>query len=78
MIKKILDIIRNFIVFEIVEGKTIKKMARYQQYRAVHKTTEQRLLKKTQRERRNNLAYQGSGKSLTMVFLARLLKKIIF
>ena len=33
-----LDLIRNFIVFEPVDGKIIKKLARYQQYRAVHKT----------------------------------------
>ena len=38
--KNFLDIIRNFTIFEVVEGKTIKKIPRYQQYRAVHKTVE--------------------------------------
>ena len=36
--KQFLDIIQNFIIFEIEEGRTIKKIARYQQYRAVQKT----------------------------------------
>ena len=33
-----LDLIRNFIVFEAQDGRVIKKLARYQQFRAVHKT----------------------------------------
>ena len=38
--RKILDIILNFTVFEPVDGRTIKKIARYQQFRAVHKSIE--------------------------------------
>lgn len=36
--KNFLDIIQNFTVFEPIDGKTIKKIPRYQQFRAVHKT----------------------------------------
>src|SRR2546426_789354 len=34
----LLDLIRNFTVFQQVDGKTRKVVARYQQFRAVHKT----------------------------------------
>ena len=62
-----LDLIRNFIVFEPVEGRVIKKLARYQPFRLVHKTI-QRL--KTGQDRKQKWHTQGSGNSLTMVFLA--------
>ena len=67
----ILDIIRNFIVFEPEDGRVMKKMARYQQYRAVHKTLE-RLKRGVSRKERGGVIWhtQGSGKSLTMVFTA--------
>jgi type I restriction enzyme, R subunit len=65
-----LDIIQNFIVFEPDDGKTIKKMARYQQFRAVHKTIERIKTGKSKKERGGVIWHtQGSGKSLTMVFL---------
>lgn len=66
-----LDLIQNFIVFEPVEGKIIKKLARYQQYRAVKKTIH-RLKTETDRKKKGGIIWhtQGSGKSLTMVFLA--------
>ncbi|MDZ7860595.1 MAG: type I restriction endonuclease subunit R [Candidatus Krumholzibacteriota bacterium] len=69
--ENLLDIIRNFTVFETVDGKMIKKMARYQQYRAVHKTLIRLKTGKTQKERGGVIWHtQGSGKSLTMVFVA--------
>ncbi|TKH92413.1 type I restriction endonuclease subunit R, partial [Bacillus cereus] len=49
--ENLLDLIRNFIVYEPVEGRTIKKLARYQQFRAVNKAID-RILRaedKTQR-----------------------------
>lgn len=66
-----LDLIQNFIVFEPVEGKIIKKLARYQQYRAVNKTI-YRLKNAPTRKDKGGIIWhtQGSGKSLTMVFLA--------
>jgi len=65
-----LDIVQNFTVFEPVDGKTIKKIARYQQFRAVHKTIERIKTGKTRKDRGGVIWHtQGSGKSLTMVFL---------
>ena len=71
-----LDMIRNFIVFEVEEGRTIKKTARYQQYRAVHKTIEKLQSGETKKEKGGVIWHtQGSGKSLTMVFLAMQLRR---
>ena len=66
-----LDLIQNFIIFEPVDGKVIKKLARYQQFRAVYKTIERIKTGKTQEDKGGVIWHtQGSGKSLTMVFLA--------
>lgn len=66
-----LDILQNFIIFEPVEGRLIKKVARYQQYRAVNKVIE-RIKTGTNRKEKSGVIWhtQGSGKSLTMVMLA--------
>ncbi len=68
--RNFLDIIQNFTVFETDSGRTIKKIARYQQFRAVHKTLK-RLKTKGSRKNKGGVIWhtQGSGKSLTMVFL---------
>jgi type I restriction enzyme, R subunit len=65
-----LDLIQNFTVFETVDGRTVKKIARYQQFRAVHKSIE-RIKSGTDRKSKSGVIWhtQGSGKSLTMVFL---------
>lgn len=66
-----LDLIQNFIVFEPVEGRLIKKTARYQQYRAVNKVIARLKSGKTRKEKSGIVWHtQGSGKSLTMVMLA--------
>jgi type I restriction enzyme, R subunit len=66
-----LDLIQNFIVFEPVEGRIIKKLARYQQYRGVNKTIHRLKTAPTRKEKGGIIWHtQGSGKSLTMVFLA--------
>lgn len=65
----LLDIIRHFAVY--LEGK-IKVVCRYQQYRAVKKTIERLKSGKSPWERSGVVWHtQGSGKSLTMVFLIR-------
>ena len=66
-----LDILQNFILFETDDGRLIKKVARYQQYRAVNKVIE-RLKTGTDRKEKSGVVWhtQGSGKSLTMVMLA--------
>src|SRR5207342_1207216 len=70
--------VRNFIVFDDSDGKTIKLVPRYQQYRAVHRALERLTTGKTRMEPgeedgRGGVIWhtQGSGKSLTMVFLVR-------
>jgi type I restriction enzyme, R subunit len=75
--ENLLDLIQNFIVYEPVEGRTIKKLARYQQYRAVNKAID-RILHADDSKNRGGVVWhtQGSGKSLTMVFLAVKLRRI--
>lgn len=71
-----LDILQNFVLFETDDGKMIKKVARYQQYRAVNKVIERlkggKERKALSRKERSGVVWhtQGSGKSLTMVMLA--------
>ncbi|MDA8935682.1 HsdR family type I site-specific deoxyribonuclease [Porticoccaceae bacterium] len=65
-----LDVLQNFTVFEPVDGRIIKKIPRYQQFRAVHKTIERLKEGETPKEKSGVIWHtQGSGKSLTMVFL---------
>jgi len=69
---RLLDLIAHFIVFEQTEEGRLKKICRYQQFRAVNKIV-QRVI---DGEHRRGLVWhtQGSGKSLTMVFAALKLK----
>jgi type I restriction enzyme, R subunit len=74
----LLDLIRNFTVFQQVDGKTRKVVARYQQFRAIHKAVERLHEGRTRaqgatRDERGGIVWhtQGSGKSLSMVFLVR-------
>lgn len=71
--RNLLSIIRTFSVWLTdSKGKMIRIVGRYQQFRAVKKTVE-KLLKGTNRDERGGIIWhtQGSGKSLTMVFLIR-------
>ena len=66
-----LDIMQNFTVFEPVDGRVVKKIPRYQQFRAVHKTIERIKSGRNRKEKSGVIWHtQGSGKSLTMVFLS--------
>ncbi len=64
----LLDLVRNFTVFQQVDGKTRKVVARYQQFRAVHKAIA-RLHRGpvaptrggARRARRHHLAHPGLG-----------------
>jgi type I restriction enzyme, R subunit len=68
--ERVLDIIRHFVLFEISEGITIKKLPRYQQLRATNKT-----IKRLQAGEGGVIWHtQGSGKSLTMAYVARKLQ----
>jgi type I restriction enzyme R subunit len=74
--RNLLDVIRNFTVYEVDNGKTVKKIARYQQYRAVHRTIDRLKNGKVSKDRGGVIWHtQGSGKSLTMVFLAQKLRR---
>jgi type I restriction enzyme R subunit len=79
----LLDIVRHFMLFETKEGKTIKLVPRYQQFRAVQLATQRLVRGKTRREdgehdRRGGIVWhtQGSGKSLAMVFLVRKMRSM--
>ena len=69
----LLDLIRTFTLFSANDkGETIKIMGRYQQFRAVKLAVKRLLEGKTQRERSGIIWHtQGSGKSLTMMFMVR-------
>ncbi len=74
----LLDLIRHFMLFMQVGGQTIKTVCRYQQYRAVNRTVirmkrGQTRLEHGESDQRGGIVWhtQGSGKSLTMVFLVR-------
>ncbi|MDM8535946.1 type I restriction endonuclease subunit R [Desulfobacterales bacterium HSG17] len=73
---RLLDIIAHFIVFEKNDNQVVKKICRYQQFRAVNKIV-QKLLENRHPGHRQGLIWhtQGSGKSLTMVFAVLKLKK---
>lgn len=74
----LLDILRNFVVFERdgATGKTIRKLCRYQQFGAVNKAIARAGKAKTPTERGGVVWHtQGSGKSLTMLWLALKLRR---
>ncbi len=74
----LLDVVKNFMLFMQTGGQTIKSICRYQQYRAVNRAiarlkTGQTRLQNGEHDQRGGIIWhtQGSGKSLTMVFLVR-------
>lgn len=79
----LLELVRDFTVSHSLDGRTIKIMARWQQYRAVRRLVA-RLLERQQAisssaspDHRGGVTWhtQGSGKSLTMTFLVRVLRR---
>ncbi|MBF6986487.1 type I restriction endonuclease subunit R [Cupriavidus sp. IK-TO18] len=69
---RFLELVTHFILFETRDGKTVKKLPRYQQWRAVRKT----IARLTASKPIGGVVWhtQGSGKSLTMALLARMLR----
>lgn len=67
---RLLDLIRNFIVFQNSKGRTIKIIAGYHQYFAVRKAVERTRNALEEYSRKVGVVWhtQGSGKSLSMVF----------
>lgn len=78
----LLDVMQHFLLFMPVGGQMIKSVCRYQQYRAVNRaiarlktgrTRLEALKNGGEHDQRGGIIWhtQGSGKSLTMVFLVR-------
>lgn len=77
---RLLDITHNYVTFmQTDEGKTIKAVPRYQQFRAVSRAVHRLVTEPTRsqsddgKDHRGGVVWhtQGSGKSLTMSFLVR-------
>jgi len=75
----LLDLLRNFVVFDRQGGKSVKKLCRYQQFEAVNLALSQILDSGDKRPRRDRGGIvwhtQGSGKSLTMLWLGLKLRR---
>ena len=72
----LLDILRDFVVYEHEQGRLTKKLPRYQQYRAATRALERIVRGRSPAERGGVVWHtQGSGKSLTMLWLATKLRR---
>jgi len=79
----LLDILRHYTLYTDKQGRRIKIVPRYQQFRAVYKAIERLLTGQTriqhgEQDQRGGIIwhYQGSGKSLDMVFILRKLRTL--
>jgi type I restriction enzyme R subunit len=72
----LLEYTRNLVAFEVEKGRTIKRLARYHQRIAIDQAV-QRILHSSDPVQRGGVIWhtQGSGKSLTMVWLAQKLRQ---
>ena len=72
----LLDILRDYVVYEPERGRLVKKLPRYQQYRAV-RAAMSRILTGSKPTERGGVIWhtQGSGKSLTMLWLATKIRR---
>ncbi|MDI9520397.1 MAG: HsdR family type I site-specific deoxyribonuclease, partial [Bacillota bacterium] len=68
--ERLLDIIRHYIVFQDIDGKTVKILAAYHQYFCVKKAVESTRNALAHGSKRAGVVWhtQGSGKSLSMAF----------
>lgn len=75
--ERMLDFIRHFTVFEEDHDGVTKMVARYQQYRAVQRALEA-IERRDSRPAQGGVIWhtQGSGKSLTMLFLGLKLRRL--
>jgi len=73
--ERLLELTQRFIVFETDEGKLLKKICRYQQYFAILETIATVTNVRGDEPREGGVIWHttGSGKSLTMVMLAKAL-----
>ncbi len=74
--RNLLDLTRNFVVFEAERGRTIRKICRYKQFSAVNRALDRVHAAKRPEDRGGVIWHtQGSGKSLTMLWLALKLRR---
>lgn len=67
----LLDLLKNFVIYETVNNRKIKKLAKHQQYRAVTKAVNKLDLTQDISDKGGIIWHtQGSGKSLSMLWLA--------
>lgn len=71
----LLDLVRNFVTFETEGGRKVKKLCRYKQFIAVNRAIDR--MRTSTGENRGGVVWhtQGSGKSLTMLWLALKLRR---
>ena len=74
--RNLLDVVRNFVAFEVDGGRTVRKLTRYRQLIAVNEAM-RRIRTARQPSARGGIVWhtQGSGKSLTMLWLALKLRR---
>ncbi len=72
----LLDILRDYVIYEPERGRLVKKLPRYQQYRAT-RAAMRRILNGGKPTDRGGVIWhtQGSGKSLTMLWLATKIRR---
>ena len=74
--RNLLDIVRHFVVFEVDGGRAVRKLTRYRQFIAVNEALRRIRTARTPRARGGIVWHtQGSGKSLTMLWLALKLRR---
>ena len=68
----ILDLLKNYVIYETENNRKIKKIAKHQQYRVVSKAVERLDLRDKDIAQKGGIIWhtQGSGKSLSMLWLA--------
>ena len=69
--KHLLDLLKNYVIYEVVNNRKIKKIAKHQQYRVVTKAVNRLQLDEDISDKGGVIWHtQGSGKSLSMLWLA--------
>ena len=67
----LLDLLKNYVIYEVVNNRRIKKIAKHQQYRVVTKAVDRLKLHDNVKGKGGVIWHtQGSGKSLSMLWLA--------
>ena len=68
----LLDLLKNYVIYQTENNRSIKKIAKHQQYRVVTKAVERLNLEEEEVAGKGGVIWhtQGSGKSLSMLWLA--------